>query len=326
MQVFITGATGFIGKALINSLLAENHGVIAAVRKYSNQLPAAVQQLEIGDLATFAEADESVLKRGVAESLSVSDVVVHLAGRAHILSEDPVKEQSHFDAVNATATIKLAYLASQYDVRRFVFVSSIGVNGNQTKQAAFTEDDTPNPQEPYAVSKWRAEQLLTTHTFAKPMEWVIIRPPLVYGPDAPGNFASLLSWTKKRVPLPFGAVHNKRSMIALDNLTDFITLCLEAPAAANQTFVISDDESVSLSELLKKVAVAQGVSAKLIPVPVWLMKNTAKLLGKSALAIRLFGDLQIDSSKARTLLGWKPVTTMDQQLRKMADLDKNETF
>lgn len=326
MKVFVTGATGFVGKALIDSLLADKHIVIAAVRKLTKQLPASVTQVVIGDLAEFAEADDNEFETELATFLSVSDVFVHLAGRAHITSDDPINDQSLFNAVNASATFKLAKLADKYNVRRFLFLSSIGVNGNQTRHTPFKEQDTPNPQEFYAVSKWQAEQLITNHRFYNQMEWVIIRPPLVYGPEAPGNFASLLKWTKRGIPLPFGAVHNKRSMIALDNLTDFITLCLDAPAAGNQTFVIADDESVSLSELLKKVAVAQGVSAKLIPVPVWLMKNTAKLLGKSALAIRLFGDLQIDSSKARTLLDWKPVVTMDQQLRKMADLDKNETF
>lgn len=326
MQVFVTGATGFIGKALINSLVADNHTVIAAVRKLSKQLPTAVTQVEIGDLAEFAEADENEFDTKLKVLLSTSDVFVHLAGRAHITAGDPIKDQSLFNTVNASATFKLAKLASKRNVRRFVFLSSIGVNGNQTSQTPFTEQDSPNPQEPYASSKWQAEQLISNHQFSNQMEWVIIRPPLVYGPDAPGNFASLLKWTKKGVPLPFGAVHNKRSMIALDNLTDFIMVCLDAPAAANQTFVIADDESVSMSVLLKKVAAAQGLSAKLIPVPVWLMKDTAKLLGKPALAIRLFEDLQVDNSKARHLLGWKPVTTMEQQLNKMAELDRNSSF
>jgi nucleoside-diphosphate-sugar epimerase len=326
MKVFVTGATGFVGKALIDSLLADKHIVIAAVRKLTKQLPISVTQVVIGDLLGVAEADDNEFETKLAAFLSAADVFVHLAGRAHITSDDPITDQSLFDAVNASATFKLAKLASKYNVRRFLFLSSIGVNGNQTSQKPFTEQDTPNPQEPYAVSKWRSEQLITNHQFSNQMELVIIRPPLVYGPDAPGNFASLLKWTKRGVPLPFGAVHNKRSMIALDNLTDFITLCLDAPAAGNQTFVIADDESVSMSELLKKVAAAQGMSAKLIPVPVGLMKNTAKLLGKSALAIRLFADLQVDNRKARHLLGWKPVTTMDQQLKKMAESDKNKRF
>lgn len=323
MQVFVTGATGFIGQALIELLLAHNHSVTAAVRQYSDQLPEAVNQIEMGDLAVFAETGETDVETRLAVCLAVSDVVVHLAGRAHIRHEDPIKVHSLFEAVNAAATIKLAHLASESGVRRFVFLSSIGVNGNQTGQLPFSEQDTPNPQEAYAVSKWQAEQLITNHPFANQMEWVIIRPPLVYGPGAPGNFANLLNWTKKGLPLPFGRVNNQRSMIALDNLTDFIRVCLDAPAAANQTFVVADDESVSLCELLKKVASAQGLSARLIPIPVGVMRNTAKILGQSALAIRLFGDLRVDNSKAHHLLGWKPIITMDQQLKKIAELDKN---
>lgn len=321
MQIFVTGATGFIGKALINSLLADNHNVIAGVRKLSKQLPATVKQIEIGDLAEFSDTNEIEFETRLGTFLSACDVLVHLAGRAHVLSEDSTKEQSLFEAVNVTATFKLAKLASKHNIRRFVFLSSIGVNGNQTSHKPFSEEDSPNPQEPYAVSKWQAEQLLINYSFANHMEWVIIRPPLVYGPGAPGNFASLVKWSKRGVPLPFGSVHNQRSMIALDNLTDFITLCLDAPAAGNQTFVIADDEAVSLTELLKKVAAAQGLPAKLIRVPVWLMKSNAKLLGKSSLAIRLFADLKVDNSKAHHLLGWKPVTTMKQQLNKMAELD-----
>ncbi|AUZ84057.1 NAD-dependent epimerase/dehydratase family protein [Methylophaga nitratireducenticrescens] len=324
MRIFVTGATGFVGKALIDSLLADKHTVIAAVRKLTKQLPTSVTQVVIGDLSEFAEANDNEFETKLATFLSVSDVFVHLAGRAHITSDDPTNDQSLFNAVNASATFKLAKLASKYNVRRFLFLSSIGVNGNQTSQTPFTEQDNPNPQEPYAVSKWRAEQLITNHRFSNQMEWVIIRPPLVYGPEVPGNFASLIKWTKRGVPLPFGAVHNKRSIIALDNLTEFITLCLDAPAAGNQTFVIADDESVSMSELIKKVAAAQGMSAKLFPVPVWLMKNTAKLLGKSPLAVRLFGDLRVDNSKAHSLLGWKPVTTMDQQLKKTMNIDPQQ--
>ena len=323
MRVFVTGATGFVGKALIDLLLTEKHDVIAGVRKLSTKLPLNVNQVEMGDLADFVFKKDVKTEFCLGEALSSCDVFVHLAGRAHKGNEDLNNGQSLFEVVNAKATFELAKLASKHNIRRFVFLSSIGVNGNQTEQTAFSEESRPNPQEPYAVSKWQAEQLLINSSFANRMEWVIIRPPLVYGPDAPGNFATLMNWSKKGMPLPFGAVHNQRSLIALDNLTDFISMCLDAPAAANQTFVIADDESVSLTTLLKEVAVSQGTSAKLISIPVWLMSTAAKLLGKPSLAIRLFADLKIDNNKAHHLLGWEPVTTMAQQLKKIAEFDRD---
>ena len=151
------------------------------------------------------------------------------------------------------------------------------------------------------------------------MEVVIVRPPLVYGPGVRANFASMLKWINKGVPLPFGTVHNQRSLVALDNLVSFIIHCIDHPKAANEAFLISDSEDVSTTELLRKVANAFGKKPMLLPIPVWLMSFVAKLVGKGDVANRLFGSLQVDSSKARDLLGWQPVITMDEQLKKTAD-------
>jgi nucleoside-diphosphate-sugar epimerase len=224
-------------------------------------------------------------------------------------------------------TLALAALAADKGVKRFVFLSSIGVNGNNSVKP-FSEKDTPNPQEPYAISKYEAEQGLLVLAKKTGMQVVIIRPPLVYGPNAPGNFGTLVNWLRRGVPLPLGAINNKRSFVALDNLVSFIALCADrtrSPKAANQVFLISDGEDVSTTQLLRKVADALGKKRWLLPVPVGLMSFVARFIGKGDVANRLFGSLQVDSSKARDLLGWQPVITMDEQLNKTVAADlKNE--
>jgi nucleoside-diphosphate-sugar epimerase len=227
-------------------------------------------------------------------------------------------------------TLALAELAADEGVKRFVFLSSIGVNGNNSVMP-FSEKDTPNPQEPYAISKYEAEQGLLVLAKKTGMQVVIIRPPLVYGPNAPGNFGTLVNWLRRAVPLPLGAINNKRSFVALDNLVSFIALCADrtrSPKAANQVFLISDGEDVSTTQLLSKVADALGKKRWLLPVPVGLMSFVARLIGKGDVANRLFGSLQVDSSKARDLLGWQPVITMDEQLHQTvaADLKNEETL
>jgi nucleoside-diphosphate-sugar epimerase len=186
----------------------------------------------------------------------------------------------------------------------------------------FSALDKPDPQDPYGISKYEAEKGLLELASETGMEVVIIRPPLVYGPGVKANFASMMSWLDKGIPLPLGAVHNQRSFVALDNLVDLIVTCLDHPKAANQTFLVSDGEDLSTTELLQRMGRALGKPARLIPVPVGLMTFAANLLGKGAVAQRLFGSLQVDSSKARDLLGWKPVVTVDEALQKTADAYK----
>jgi len=311
VRILITGATGFVGKPLLVEVYDSGHEVIAAARECTQIFPEKIEQFKITDLSQ--EIDWGNALQGV-------DVVIHVAARAHVMNDDAIDPLAEFRKVNTFATLCLARQATEAGVTRFVFISSIGVNGNKNTQP-FTESDIPNPQEPYAVSKYDAEEELLALAKITEMEVIIIRPPLVYGPNAPGNFGSLMKWMNKGVPLPFGAVHNKRSLVALDNLVSFIVHCADytkTPQAANQIFLISDGEDVSTTELLQKVAKAFGEKSLLLPVPVSLMTFVAKLLGKQSVTDRLFGSLQVDSSKARELLGWKPVITMDEQLKKTA--------
>jgi nucleoside-diphosphate-sugar epimerase len=237
---------------------------------------------------------------------------------------DPLSE---FRLVNRDATLVLARLAAEVGVKRFVFLSSIKVNGEMTMPGhSFKPDDIRVPDDPYGLSKYEAEQGLLALAKETHMEMVIIRPPLVYGVGVKANFASMMKWVGKAVPLPFGAIHNQRSLVALDNLVSFIILCADrekSPKAANQVFLISDGEDVSTTQLLHKVSQALNHHAPLskrawlVPMPVTIMTFFAKILGKEDVANRLFGSLQVDSSKARDLLGWKPVVTMGEQLAKM---------
>lgn len=306
-EVFLTGATGFIGGRLLQTLTCEGFEVTCAVRREGAVLPAA--NIAVGSLGI--ESDWSAALEGAA-------VVIHTAARAHIMEEGCSNPLEEFRKVNVAGTINLARQAAQAGVKRFIFISSIGVNGN-INTCPFTEDDGPCPVEPYAQSKWEAEQGLWEVQRETGMELVTIRPPLVYGPNAPGNFGSLVRWIERGVPLPLGAIHNKRSLVALDNLVDLINTCINHPAAANQVFLAGDGQDVSTSELLRGVGRAMGKPARLIPVPAGLLMFGAGLLGKKAVAQRLLGSLQVDISKARNLLGWEPPLSVEEGLRRCFD-------
>jgi nucleoside-diphosphate-sugar epimerase len=243
---------------------------------------------------------------------------MHCAARVHVMAESLADPLAEFRRVNVQGTLNLARQAAAAGVRRFVFVSSIGVNGAETFQQSFTSEDSVAPHSPYAVSKYEAELGLQALAAETGMEVVIIRPPLVYGPGAPGNFGSLMRWLKRGVPLPLGAIHNQRSLVALDNLVDLIVLCLTHPAAANQTFLVSDGEDVSTSELLRRMGQALDRPARLLPVPQSWLKLAAAMVGKSDVAQRLCGSLQVDISKTRRLLVWTPPISLDEGLRRAA--------
>lgn len=324
MKIFVTGSTGFVGKALIENLLSELREVKALVRHFSKVFPLAVEQIIVGDLVDLTLGKTSGLS---TEDFKDVEVVVHTAALVHIINDDTYNSLSEFRKVNRDATLFLARLAAEAGVKRFIFLSSIKVNGEMTgPNKPFTSDDVYVPDDPYALSKYEAEQGLLALAQEKDMDVVIIRPPLVYGPGVKGNFSSMIKWMSKPVPLPFGAIHNQRSLVALDNLVSFISLCIDqkkSPNASNQVLLICDGEDVSTTQLLKKVRASlnfqspSGKKAWLLPFPVCIMMFFAKVLGKSGIANRLFGSLQVDSSKTRNLLGWTPVVTVDEQLAKM---------
>lgn len=312
MKILVTGASGFIGSALINKLLLRNFLVRAHVRK-NEAAQHYLSSVVVGNISD--QTDWSSGLRGV-------DRVVHLAGRAHVMRENHTNSAVENRRLNLENTVNLAKQAAAASVKRFIFLSSIKVNGEFTELGKpFTTDDIPAPQDAYGFSKYEGEQALLQISLESEMEVVIIRPPLVYGPGVKGNFASLVNWVKRGVPLPLGSINNQRSLVALENLIDFIALCADperSPRAANQVFLISDGEDVSTTELLHKVARAYRVSPRLVPVPANWIRAAASLVSRGPEVDRLLGSLVVDSSKARELLGWQPVITMDEQLKKMA--------
>jgi nucleoside-diphosphate-sugar epimerase len=246
-------------------------------------------------------------------ALGQVDVVVHCAARVHQVREraaDPLRE---YRTTNTEGTLNLARQAATAGVRRMVFLSSVKVNGESGR---FSEGSRPAPVDPYGLSKWEAERGLMQIATSTGMEIVIIRPPLVYGPGVKANFQALAKLVARQLPLPFGLVRNRRSLVSLDNLTDFIVRCIAHPAAKNETFFVSDGEDLSTAELTRRLARAQGVQARLIPVPPVMLRAAAALVGKSAVGARVLGSLTVDITKARTLLQWEPPVPVDEGLRR----------
>jgi UDP-glucose 4-epimerase len=313
MKVLVTGATGFVGGALVRQLAADGsfNGVVAAVRRKVQSCSDGVKQVQAGDL--LPTTDWSAALQGV-------HAVVHGAARVHVMQDDATDPLEAYRFVNVQGTLNLARQAAAAGVSRFVFVSSIKVNGEATPLGEpYVADDAPAPLDPYGVSKLEAEQGLRSLEAKTGMEVVIVRPPLVYGPGVKANFASMMRWVARGVPLPLGAIHNARSMVALDNLVDLLVTCLKHPGAAGQTFLVSDGKDVSTTELLRRTAQAMGKKAFLVPVPAFVLEWGATLLGKRAVAQRLIGSLQVDIEKTRRLLGWTPPLTLDQGLKKAVE-------
>jgi nucleoside-diphosphate-sugar epimerase len=245
------------------------------------------------------------------------EVVIHTAARAHIMKDEVSDPLAEYRKVNVDGTLNLARQASEAGVRRFVFISSIKVNGEQTPlHQPFTPEDAPAPEDAYGISKMEAEQGLRELATETGMEVIIIRSPLVYGLGAKGNFASMTKLVGKGLPLPLGAVHNQRSLVALDNLVDLIITCIEHPSAVNQTFLVSDGEDISTTQLLQGVAQAMGKPSRLIPVPASLLQLAATLLGKKAVSQRLLGSLQVDISHTQKRLDWTPPFSVKQGLQR----------
>jgi nucleoside-diphosphate-sugar epimerase len=313
MKVLVTGATGFVGGAFLRRLAADSacKGVVAAVRRKAESWPELVGQALVGDM--LPTTDWGLALQGI-------DAVVHCAARVHVMQDDATDPLQAYREVNVNGTLNLARQAAQAGVHRFVFVSSIKVNGEATQPGhPFSADDVPSPLDPYGVSKLEAELGLREIEAQTGMEVVIVRPPLVHGPGVKANFASMMRWVARGMPLPFGAIQNARSMVALDNLVDLLVTCLTHPAAAGQTFLVSDGEDVTTTELLRRTAQAMGKKAFLLPVPATVLELGASLLGKRAVAQRLCGSLQVDIEKTRRLLGWSPPLTLDQGLKKAVE-------
>lgn len=307
--VLVTGASGFVGRALVERLLADGVPTLAAVRTAA-VLPAGARQVHAPDLGP--DADWRAALDGVA-------CVVHLAARVHVMRDDAADPLAEFRRVNVQGTLALARQAAEAGVRRLVFASSIKVNGEGSAPGRpFTADDVPAPCDPYGISKHEAEQALWAVAAQTGMELVIVRPVLVYGPGVKANFRSLMGWLARGLPLPLGAIHNRRSLVALDNLVDLLTTCVDHPAAAGQVFLAGDGEDLSTTELLRRLGVALGKPARLLPVPAAWLEGAARLLGRAPVAQRLCGSLQVDIGKARDLLGWTPPVTVDDALRKTA--------
>lgn len=247
------------------------------------------------------------------------DVVVHLAARVHVMSDHVADPLAEFRKVNVEGTLNLAMQAAKVGVKRFVFISSIGVNGNVTLfYQPFTAEDTPDPHDAYTISKYEAELGLRKLAEITGLEVVIIRPPLVYGYGAPGNFNSIIHALKNHYPLPLGAINNKRSFVYVGNLVSLITRCLDHPKAVNQVFLVSDGHDLSTTALLRACALALGVKSRLLSVPQRLIEFSAALLGKRSIAQRLCGNLQMDIAKARTLLSWTPPISVVDGLKATA--------
>jgi len=305
VNILLTGATGFLGSA-----------VLCRIRQDAEvKVSCPVRKLKLGEVAPFIEVGDINESTDFSSVLVGIDVVVHVAARVHVMrdeSEDPLSE---YRKVNVFGTANLARQAAKAGVRRFVFISSVKVSGEYTRDGEpFVETMIPSPEDPYGKSKFEAEEALKEISVDSGMELVIIRPPLVYGRGVKANFANLMKLCSIPVPLPFGLVHNKRSMIYLENLVDFIVCCVYHPKAVNEIFLISDDQDLSLSELIGSIRRVMGKKSLLFPVPVKLFEFLGSLVRRQAVIERLTGNLQVNSSKARTLLGWSPPYSVSKAL------------
>lgn len=301
-MILVTGAHGFVGRALSRELKARQFSVLAAVR-------AASESGEVG----VGNIDSETNWR---EALNGIDVVVHTAARVHVMNDTADDPLDQFRRVNVEGTLNLARQAVSANVKRFIYISSIKVNGELTATGTpFVADDIPDPADLYGISKWEAEIGLTQLASETGLEVVIIRPPLVYGPGVKANFQRMMRWVKRGIPLPLGAIDNKRSLVSMENLVDLIITCIEHPAAANQVFLAGDGQDVSTTELLRGIGEALGKPARLYPCPGVLLSLVATLLGQKEVVQRLTGNLQVDISATRSRLGWEPPASVEEGLR-----------
>lgn len=307
VSVLVTGASGFVGSRLLKRLTSKNYYTVAGTVRTAVRNDH-VDLIAIGDISTPIDW---------ASALKGRQIVVHTAARAHIVGDSGIDPLKEFRRVNVAGTLDLARQAANAGVKRFVFISSIKVNGENTLLGKpFTPADVPSPVDAYGISKMEAEQGLRALASETGMELVIVRPPLVYGPGVKGNFASIIRLIDRGLPLPLGAINNRRSLVGLDNLVDLILVCIDHPGAAGQTFLVSDGYDLSTPELLRRVARAMGKPSRLIPVPADILGFGAALFGKKRVAQRLLGSLQIDMASTWQVLGWSPTLSVDEGLRR----------
>lgn len=307
-RVLVTGATGFVGEALVFRLLRDKVFTPVAAVRGESRLSGLCQ------VVPFDMGDRIVLP-----SLAGIDVIVHCAARVHVMSESAEGALERFRQINVEGTVRLARSAAQAGVKRFVYISSIKVNGEMTRPGVvFKADDVPAPLDPYGISKREAEDALRQISFETGMEVVVVRPPLVYGPGVGANFLSMMRWVERGTPLPLGSIHNQRSLVALENLVDLLNVCISHPGAAGKTFLVSDGDDLSTSHLLRRMAAAMGVKPRLLPIPSWMLKSGAVLIGRADIAQRLCGSLRVDIGKTIDVLGWSPVVGVDDALIRTA--------
>ena len=315
-RLLLTGATGFVGSAIQKRIVADgSYDLTIAVRNVNEQSDA-VRIVKVDDLTTSTDW---------SDALKSVDVVVHTAARVHVMDDKSTDPLTEFRKVNVEGTLNLARQAADSGVKRFIFISSIKVNGEGTKIGKpYTEGSKPNPTDPYGISKYEAEQGLLKLAKTTPLEVVIIRPTLVYGENVKGNFHSLMKWTYKGIPLPIGGIKkNLRSLVYVDNLVDFIITCIEHKDAKNEVFLISDNDDISTAGLLEEISKGLGVKNKAVNIPVEFINTAASAVGKSGVAQRLSGSLQVDISKAKTLLGWKPKYSTSDSIQETAKCYKS---
>lgn len=296
-RILVTGAGGFLGAELCRSLARENKVVAIVRRPVTSPVSSDIEYHNVGDISEVE--DWTGVLGGV-------DTVVHLAARVHVMRESAEDPEREFRKVNVLTTVELARQAASAGVRRFIYISSIGVNGKETQNGAFTERDKVKPHSLYALSKYEAEEALWEIVHGSSMELVVIRPPLVYGANPSGNLLSLMRILKKRIPLPLASVKNERSLLALENLVDFMEVCIDHPNAKNELFLVADGEDVSTPELVRWLGEGMDKPAILLPFPVSLLKFGARVLGRANLQKQLCGSLRIDIAKARSRLNWQP--------------------
>lgn len=310
LRVLISGASGFIGQALCEAAARRGFAVRGGVRR-RGALPAGIEPVEVGEIN--GDTDWS-------RALCDVDVVICLAARVHVMKDTSKNPLHEFQKINVSGAVNLARQSAGAGIRRLVYVSSIKVNGEETSNGSiYSEEDTPTPQDPYGISKWEAEQALHRVASETGLEVVIVRPPLVYGAGVKGNFAQMLRVVARGIPLPFGSVRNRRDLIYIGNFVDALIACAIHPAAAGQTYLVSDGAPVSTPDLLRMLADAMGVPSRVFPFPPALLKVSGKLIGKSAQVERLLGSLQVDSGNIRRELNWQPPYSMQQGLQATVD-------